>query len=344
MCLSPGPQIMCLERATLRSINRMYVGKINRRVDWWYCTDLYYVFPFNLTWILFVCCFTYKLYFHYHPPLSTRWCTLLRRSTRGLWQVSWNFYQTSPLPCSLLWTTACQGLTFPSLTVLKTSGPALVTTPAPCSSAVLPTGHKTATLQMGEYYSISKYDPRKYLNSITILTYVSISQLAKSLGQAGEIEPETEGILTEYDVDCSEFSDEVLNCLPKNLPWTIPPEEMTKRKDLRWDIFWQIIPDICLWWSKHKWTTWIHQISPDIRMLLNSCIEGPLVIISHSLALYANKHVHNFHLQIQMQEAAIYFVFIVCCKLKEDIRTTQPQSLASYRHAKSTQMFDAFLI
>uniref|UniRef100_A0A8C2WSK4 DIS3-like exonuclease 2 n=1 Tax=Cyclopterus lumpus TaxID=8103 RepID=A0A8C2WSK4_CYCLU len=58
-------------------------------------------------------------------------------------------------------------------------------------------------------------------------------QLAKTLGQAGEIEPETEGILIEYEVDFSEFSDEVLNCLPKNLPWTIPAEQMRLRKDLR---------------------------------------------------------------------------------------------------------------
>lgn len=59
------------------------------------------------------------------------------------------------------------------------------------------------------------------------------SQLAKTLGQAGEIEPETEGILIEYEVDFSEFSDAVLNCLPKNLPWTIPAEELSKRRDLR---------------------------------------------------------------------------------------------------------------
>uniref|UniRef100_A0A674C9M8 DIS3 like 3'-5' exoribonuclease 2 n=1 Tax=Salmo trutta TaxID=8032 RepID=A0A674C9M8_SALTR len=50
-------------------------------------------------------------------------------------------------------------------------------------------------------------------------------RLAKTLGQAGEIEPETEGILIEYDVDFSEFSVEVLGCLPQKLPWTIPPEE-----------------------------------------------------------------------------------------------------------------------
>ncbi|XP_041119989.1 DIS3-like exonuclease 2 [Polyodon spathula] len=58
-------------------------------------------------------------------------------------------------------------------------------------------------------------------------------RLAKSLGQAGEIEPETEGILMEYDVDFSEFSKEVLGCLPQSLPWTIPAEEFKRRKDLR---------------------------------------------------------------------------------------------------------------
>ncbi|XP_007900590.1 DIS3-like exonuclease 2 isoform X3 [Callorhinchus milii] len=67
-------------------------------------------------------------------------------------------------------------------------------------------------------------------------------RLAKSLGQAGEIEPETEGILIEYDVDFSEFSDEVLNCLPKSLPWTIPAEEFKKRKDLRKDCIFTIDP------------------------------------------------------------------------------------------------------
>ena len=34
--------------------------------------------------------------------------------------------------------------------------------------------------------------------------------LLRSLGEAGEIEPETDGILTEYNIDTAEFSDEVL--------------------------------------------------------------------------------------------------------------------------------------
>ncbi|KAM7401160.1 hypothetical protein PAMA_005382 [Pampus argenteus] len=67
-------------------------------------------------------------------------------------------------------------------------------------------------------------------------------QLAKTLGQAGEIEPETEGILIEYDVDFSEFPEEVLECLPKILPWTIPPEEISKRKDLRKECIFTIDP------------------------------------------------------------------------------------------------------
>ncbi|XP_068197004.1 DIS3-like exonuclease 2 [Antennarius striatus] len=58
-------------------------------------------------------------------------------------------------------------------------------------------------------------------------------RLIKTIGDAGDIESETEGILIENDVDFSNFSDEVLDCLPKNLPWTIPDEEMRRRKDLR---------------------------------------------------------------------------------------------------------------
>ncbi|XP_078063832.1 DIS3-like exonuclease 2 isoform X2 [Mustelus asterias] len=66
--------------------------------------------------------------------------------------------------------------------------------------------------------------------------------LSKSLGQAGEIEPETEGILIEYDVDFSDFPDEVLECLPKSLPWTVPKKELQKRKDLRNECIFTIDP------------------------------------------------------------------------------------------------------
>ncbi|NWH65823.1 DI3L2 exonuclease, partial [Geococcyx californianus] len=83
--------------------------------------------------------------------------------------------------------------------------------------------------------------PEDYSNTLFICRIVdwkedsnfATGQLAKSLGQAGEIEPETEGILMEYGVDFSDFSPEALNCLPQSLPWVIPPRELAKRRDLR---------------------------------------------------------------------------------------------------------------
>nr|XP_004610927.1 unnamed protein product [Sorex araneus] len=92
--------------------------------------------------------------------------------------------------------------------------------------------------------------PKDYANTLFICRIVdwkedsnfALGQLAKSLGQAGEIEPETEGILTEYAVDFSDFSSQVLDCLPHALPWTIPPEELRKRRDLRKDCVFTIDP------------------------------------------------------------------------------------------------------
>ncbi|XP_029471341.1 DIS3-like exonuclease 2 isoform X2 [Rhinatrema bivittatum] len=89
-----------------------------------------------------------------------------------------------------------------------------------------------------------------YLNIIFICRIVewkedsnfATGHLAKSLGQAGEIEPETEGILTEYGVDFSDFSEAALQCLPQSLPWTIPPEEIQKRRDLRKECTFTIDP------------------------------------------------------------------------------------------------------
>ncbi|XP_055429720.1 DIS3-like exonuclease 2 isoform X5 [Bubalus kerabau] len=92
--------------------------------------------------------------------------------------------------------------------------------------------------------------PKDYANTLFICRIMdwkedsnfALGQLAKSLGQAGEIEPETEGILTEYGVDFSDFSSEVLECLPQGLPWTIPPEEFSRRRDLRKDCIFTIDP------------------------------------------------------------------------------------------------------
>nr|XP_033814118.1 DIS3-like exonuclease 2 [Geotrypetes seraphini] len=92
--------------------------------------------------------------------------------------------------------------------------------------------------------------PEVYLNIIFICRIVewkedsnfAIGHLAKSLGQAGEIEPETEGILTEYGVDFSDFSEAALACLPQSLPWSIPPEEFQRRRDLRKECIFTIDP------------------------------------------------------------------------------------------------------
>lgn len=60
----------------------------------------------------------------------------------------------------------------------------------------------------------------------------AIGVLKKSIGREGEIEVETEGILVENGIDQSEFSDDVVNCLP-SVPWKIPNHEFTYRRDLR---------------------------------------------------------------------------------------------------------------
>ncbi|XP_013857040.1 exosome complex exonuclease RRP44 [Austrofundulus limnaeus] len=54
----------------------------------------------------------------------------------------------------------------------------------------------------------------------------------RSLGSAGEKETEEEVLLLEHDVPHQAFSQAVLSFLPK-MPWTITPEDMAKREDLR---------------------------------------------------------------------------------------------------------------
>ena len=44
----------------------------------------------------------------------------------------------------------------------------------------------------------------------------------RSMGEAGEIEPETESFLIENDIDFDDFSPDALDCLPRETPWTIP--------------------------------------------------------------------------------------------------------------------------
>ncbi|XP_030756303.1 exosome complex exonuclease RRP44 [Sitophilus oryzae] len=54
----------------------------------------------------------------------------------------------------------------------------------------------------------------------------------RALGRIGSQETENEVVLLEHDVPHSQFSEEVLNCLPK-LPWIITEEDEKKRVDLR---------------------------------------------------------------------------------------------------------------
>ncbi|VDI40701.1 DIS3-like exonuclease 2 [Mytilus galloprovincialis] len=71
----------------------------------------------------------------------------------------------------------------------------------------------------------------------------SHGELMRSLGEAGEIEPETEGILIENDVDYSEFTEEMLSTLPvHSLPWQIPEGEITGRRDFRQQCVFTIDP------------------------------------------------------------------------------------------------------
>lgn len=46
--------------------------------------------------------------------------------------------------------------------------------------------------------------------------------LTRSIGEAGMVEAETDAILLEYEIDQRDFSSAVEDCLPKDLPWTIP--------------------------------------------------------------------------------------------------------------------------
>ena len=64
-------------------------------------------------------------------------------------------------------------------------------------------------------------------------SYLAKGVFARSLGEAGEIEPETDSILLINKIDTSPFCQEVLDCLPKDLPWKIPQEELKSRRDFR---------------------------------------------------------------------------------------------------------------
>ena len=60
-----------------------------------------------------------------------------------------------------------------------------------------------------------------YLQCLLLLLPILCSNLTKSLGEAGEIEGESEAILLENNVDFADFSKEIIDSLPE-LPWSIP--------------------------------------------------------------------------------------------------------------------------
>ncbi len=62
----------------------------------------------------------------------------------------------------------------------------------------------------------------------------------RSLGEAGVVERESEAFLIENEVDYSEFSEEVLACLPKQLPWSVPQV----RGGLSFSVWWQSVVTI----------------------------------------------------------------------------------------------------
>jgi exoribonuclease R len=62
---------------------------------------------------------------------------------------------------------------------------------------------------------------------------LALGSFASSLGAAGAIESETRSILLEHDIPTQEFSQEVLDCLPKAKEaemWSIPAEEVRQHK------------------------------------------------------------------------------------------------------------------
>ncbi|XP_059056639.1 exosome complex exonuclease RRP44 [Achroia grisella] len=59
-----------------------------------------------------------------------------------------------------------------------------------------------------------------------------LGHFVRALGPIGDKDAENEVILLEHDVPHARFSEAVLSCLPPN-DWTIPPEEIKRRVDLR---------------------------------------------------------------------------------------------------------------
>ena len=53
------------------------------------------------------------------------------------------------------------------------------------------------------------------------------------MGNSGDIEAETLALLLEHEVDYGPFPESVISDDLPSLPWTIPPEELKRRRDYR---------------------------------------------------------------------------------------------------------------
>nr|CAB3238077.1 DIS3-like exonuclease 2 [Phallusia mammillata] len=94
---------------------------------------------------------------------------------------------------------------------------------------------------------ISKYDISKVLFTAKIKSWESDhifpkGELVDCIGEAGEVATETTSILIDHDVDFQDFSPSVTDCLPKDLPWMIPQEERSKRRDFTKECIFSIDP------------------------------------------------------------------------------------------------------
>lgn len=73
-----------------------------------------------------------------------------------------------------------------------------------------------------------------------------VGHLVKVLGDAEDVNVENEVILFEFNVDTRDFSQRVIDCLPKEgTAWTVSQEELEKRVDLREENVCSVDPPGC---------------------------------------------------------------------------------------------------
>ncbi|XP_067140544.1 probable exosome complex exonuclease RRP44 isoform X2 [Centruroides vittatus] len=90
-------------------------------------------------------------------------------------------------------------------------------------------------------------DFSKYLFLAEIIEWTDESKFAKGkliqkLGETGEVEAETQGILLENGIDTNDFSDQIEKELNDYLDWIVPEEELKERKDFRKECVFTIDP------------------------------------------------------------------------------------------------------